>query len=228
MKTDGADIAIVIAAAGSGTRFGSPLPKQFCELQGLPVALHAVNRFRKQLPEAQIIAVVSRDRLDYWRELCLSHGVEPTAAVAGGETRWQSVKNAIGVIDSSRTIVLIHDGARPLVAPAVTSNVIAEIRTHGADGAIPAIAVTDSLRHLTPAGSRAVVRSEYLAVQTPQAFDLAKLRKAYTLPYTPSMTDDASVMEAAGFTNLTLVDGSEATLKITRPLDLKIAELYLG
>lgn len=221
-------IAIVIAAAGSGTRFGSELPKQYCLLEGVPVVVHAIRRFQKALPDAPIVAVVAADRLDYWAQLCSDHSLGHVPAVAGGDTRWASVKSALELISPHRDIVMIHDGARPLVDSQVISRLLDALIPSEISGALPVLPMTDSLRQLRGnSQSSAVDRSEFVAVQTPQAFRLDQLRQSYKSPYSPLMTDDASVMEAAGFTGIALVEGSEATLKITRPIDLDIAALHL-
>ncbi|MCM1348495.1 MAG: 2-C-methyl-D-erythritol 4-phosphate cytidylyltransferase [Firmicutes bacterium] len=225
--TDGANVAVVIAAAGSGSRFGSELPKQFCELNGLPVAFHAIERLRSFLPKARIITVLAPGKLDYWADLCRRHNILPTLTASGGDTRWQSVKNALELIDSTTDIVMVHDAARPIVMERVVRQ-LSQAVAAGADGALPVVPMTDSLRMDCEAGgSLAVDRSKFHAVQTPQAFNLAKLKEAYQIPWRPEFTDDASVMEAAGFGNIELVEGDEATLKITRPVDIELAVLYL-
>ncbi len=222
----GKDTAVIVVAAGRGSRFGSELPKQFCLLDGRPVLFHSIERFRDALPGAEIITVLSADRIDYWNDICREYDFEATDICTGGSTRWESVSNALATIGSGIDKVLIHDAARPLVSADVVYRLLAEIES-GAAGAIPVLPMVDSLRRLSPDGSETVDRSLYRAVQTPQAFPLDKLLKAYTLPYSPEMTDDASVMEAAGFSDIRLIDGDEATLKITRPVDLAIAGLYL-
>lgn len=119
--------------------------------------------------------------------------------------------------------VLVHDGARPLVDEETIRAVIrASVNT---DGAVPVIPVTDSLRKIGEDGvsSEPVDRSSYRAVQTPQGSRLWRLRQAYEMPYDESFTDDASVLAAAGFSNIVLVKGSVRNIKITTPEDLKIA-----
>ena len=145
------------------------------------------------------------------------------------ETYDESVKNAVlslGDAPGGET-VLVHDGARPLVEEELILRTASfAINT---DGALPAVAVTDSLRRLDDdeVTSEPVDRTRYRAVQTPQAFALWRLSEAYSLPYDESFTDDASVMAAAGFTNLVLVPGSYRNIKITNPIDLAIAELLI-
>ena len=222
----GENIGIIIVAAGSGSRFGSELPKQFCMLGDKPVLIHAIERFQSFLPQAHIIVVVSADRLQFWNDLKQCYQVSGTAETIGGKTRWGSVRNAISQLPVSTSRIMVHDGARPLVDAKVIERLLDA--SDNADGALPVLPMTDSLRMATASDeSHAVDRSQFFAVQTPQVFRADKLRKAYTLPYSSIMTDDASVMEAAGFNNIRLCEGSETTLKITRPIDIHIARLHL-
>ena len=221
------DIAIIIVAAGNGSRFGSELPKQYCQLGGRPVVMHSIERFRLFLPDARIVLVLSEDRIDFWKNLCREQGFISPQVVSGGKTRWESVKNALESLDQEVKTVMVHDGARPLVSRDVLCRLI-DCLDKGAEGALPVIPLTDSIRQLNPDGSsNAVDRSRYVAVQTPQAFPLHLLKESYRQPYCGTMTDDASVMEAAGHFDIRLVEGDEATLKITRPADILIAGLYL-
>ena len=139
------------------------------------------------------------------------------------------MKNALTSIPaiSSKDIVLVHDAARPLMTTQVAERLIAALDS-GFDGAVPAVHVVDSIREIQQDGSSvAVDRSKYRAVQTPQAFLLEDLRQAYELPFSPLMTDDASVMEAYGRTNVALVEGENSLMKITRPGDMEYIEYFL-
>ena len=220
----------VIVAAGSGTRFGGKLPKQFLPLAGKPMLMHTIEAFRKALPAGETMLVLSAGMIPLWQDLCATHGVESPRIIEGGATRWESVKHAIDALADAPAgaTVLIHDGARPLVSADLIKRVVAYARN--TDGAIPAVPVTDSLRKISENGvsSEAVDRSLYRAVQTPQAFSLWRLREAYSLPYDEAFTDDASVMAAAGFENIVLVEGSSDNIKITTPLDMAVAEARLS
>lgn len=213
----------IVVAAGSGSRFGSQLPKQFCLLGGRPVLMTTIERLRKSLPDqAEIVLVLSADYTGYWADLCRGHGFVSPEVVVGGATRWHSVKNALDAVGPAE-YVYVHDGARPLVCADVLERLERALQL-GVDGAIPVVKLPDSLRMVTPDGSASVDRSVYRAVQTPQAFDGKKLAEAYRQEYLPVFTDDASVMEAAGYRNLELVEGSANTVKITAPEDLMIVE----
>ncbi|MDE7389133.1 MAG: 2-C-methyl-D-erythritol 4-phosphate cytidylyltransferase [Muribaculaceae bacterium] len=204
----------IIVAAGSGSRFGSELPKQFCMLGERTVLDHAIEHIESALPGSTTVVVLSPEHL---------HRVNGRITAIGGSTRWESVKHALeATADMKADVITVHDGARPLPPADMIRRVTEACRTH--QGAIPVIEVTDSLRRKdgTP-----VNRSEFRAVQTPQAFRADLLRHAYSLPYRPDFTDDASVMSAAGYTDIALVDGDPRNLKITRPADIEIAAIYL-
>ncbi len=127
--------------------------------------------------------------------------------MAGGSTRWESVKNAVDAYGADADIITVHDGARPLVGRRVVEAVVAAVAS-GAKGAVLMVALSDSIRHVGADGSsKAVDRAAYVAVQTPQGFSGMEFRQAYGMPYSPAFTDDASVMEAAGY-DVSLVEGS--------------------
>ena len=222
-------------AAGRGSRFGSEIPKQFLPLSGLPVVCHSIRAFEKTLPGGIVIVVLPPRDYDHWRTVvdnaCAKAGISEPIYAKGGATRWESVKNGLAAVPAvvpAGTVVLVHDGARPLVSEAVISRVRAASRN--TDCAIPAVPVTDSLRRLddgTGPMSEPVDRSAYRAVQTPQGATLWRMREAYALPYSETFTDDASVLAEAGFENQVLVDGAADNIKITNPFDLAVAELLL-
>lgn len=214
----------IIVAAGSGSRFGAALPKQYCLMNGRPVLMHTIENMRVALPDSHIVLVLNKDFVDYWAELCEQYSFESPCVVVGGDSRWQSVKNAIDTIPDDAEVITVHDGARPIVDRMMVERLIAALDE--APGAIPVVSVTDSLRQLNEQGSVPVDRALYKAVQTPQVFQAEKLIEAYSLPFTPTFTDDASVMAAMGY-EVALVEGDTYNIKITNPLDIEIAQLYL-
>lgn len=221
------DIKIIIVAAGKGCRFGSDCPKQYCLMGGRPVLMTTIDSFRKALPEAEIVVVISPEMQSLWDTLCGDFAFNSPRTVYGGATRWESVKNGLMCFEATNPddVVLVHDAARPIVPAEMIRRVVDAAKKH--DGAIPVVPVTDSLRMTTEEGSVSVDRSLYKAVQTPQGFQYWKLLKAYGQPYSPVFTDDASVMEKAGFGDMALVEGDLRTMKITNPNDIKIAEMML-
>lgn len=222
------NIHIIIAAAGFGSRYGDKLPKQYCLLGGEPVLMHTIRALRRALPKAELTLVISPEMQDLWAGLCAEHSFESPRTVMGGGSRWESVRNAVEAIPAEGAdIVMVHDGARPVVTPQMARR-LADAIDCGAVAAIPVVGVTDSLRMLQDGGgSSSVDRSRLVAVQTPQAFRADTLKAAYRLPYSPLFTDDASVVEAAGFGAPALVEGSPFNIKITHPHDIEVAAIYL-
>lgn len=222
-------ITIITVAAGSGSRFGGPLPKQFCEIAGRPVVMRAIDNLRSALPEAEHILVLSGSEINRWNDLCHFYNFDSPTVVSGGSTRTESVRNALSIVDVANDhLVMVHDGARPFPSVAMVQALSAAFEDSSVDGALPVVPVTDSIRDISGSRSVAVDRSNYRAVQTPQAFRAALLLDAYSRCDGGVFTDDASVMEAAGFDKLVLVDGSPYNLKVTNPADIAIAEAVLA
>ena len=216
----------IIVAGGSGTRFGAEVPKQFLELGGRPVLMRTISAFRGGFSD--VIVTLPEGQMALWRELCERYGFAvPHRVVAGGETRWHSVKNALDSIGdiSDVDIIAVHDGVRPLVTAEVISRTVEAARRDGA--AIPVVMLNDSVRQVEKGASHALDRSTLRAVQTPQVFDARVLMAAYGQPFESTFTDDASVVERAGH-SVTLVEGDPQNLKITRPMDLALAEYLLN
>ena len=217
---------IIIVAGGKGLRMGSDIPKQFLPIDGLPVLMRTIRRFREYDADINIILVLPKSQQEYWHSLCKEYQFNERYTIAdGGETRFHSVSNGLSLVpDDAEGVVGVHDGVRPFPAIDVISNCYATARSQGA--VIPVIPVVETVRHLEDNDSRTVSRDEYRLVQTPQTFDIQLLKRAYRQPFTPMFTDDASVVEALGDT-ITLVEGNRENIKITTPFDLKIAEAIL-
>lgn len=224
---DKCKVCHIIVAAGSGSRFGSTLPKQFCDLDGRPLLMTTIERMRSVSDGAAILLVLSEGFVDWWADECRECGFVSPPVVVGGATRWHSVKNALAALPEGVDIVTVHDGARPVVTARVVESVVSAVAS-GAHGAIPVVPVTDSLRCVdADGGSHAVDRSGFRAVQTPQGFRADELVAAYSRDYRPEFTDDASVMEHAGYSPLQLVDGDPANIKVTHPFDMAVAAMLL-
>ncbi|WP_298575047.1 2-C-methyl-D-erythritol 4-phosphate cytidylyltransferase [uncultured Porphyromonas sp.] len=214
----------IIVAGGRGLRMGEELPKQFLPLCGKPVLMRTLELFEGEVN--RIILVLPEDHIPFWQELCERyHFTLPHTVALGGETRFHSVRSGLSHLPQAG-LVAVHDGVRPLVSSALIRRSFEEAERSGA--ALPACPVTDSLRLRQDEGkSEAVDRSRYVAVQTPQTFDLGRLQRAYEQAYSPLFTDDASVYEAASLGSITLVAGEETNIKLTTPRDLLLAELLL-
>ncbi|MCB0820990.1 MAG: 2-C-methyl-D-erythritol 4-phosphate cytidylyltransferase, partial [Bacteroidetes bacterium] len=146
----------------------------------------------------------------------------PHELVAGGETRFHSVKNGLDKISSG--LVMVHDGVRPLVSADTIKNVLAKATESGA--AIPCVAVSESLRMKQDNQTQVVDRSKFMLVQTPQCFSYELMHAAFQQEYSNGFTDCASVIEAAGH-SVSVVEGNQSNIKITHPADLIFAEAIL-
>lgn len=214
----------VIVAGGQGLRMGTDIPKQFLLLAGRPVLMHTLGLFAHC---ERIVLALPQGQIAYWHELCEQYHFDLEHQVcAGGETRFHSVQHALEALGETSGLVAVHDGVRPLVSPAVIAACYEAASSYGA--ALPCLPVIDSLRQLEGDSSHAVPRRAYVAVQTPQTFELERLRAAYDLGYDECFTDDASVYEAAGLGCPHLVVGHAENIKITNPQDLATAEYLLG
>ncbi len=210
----------VIVAGGSGTRMGADVPKQFLLLAGRPVLMHTLERF----VSCECILVLPDSQIEYWRGLCKAyHFTQPHAVVCGGATRSESVMNGLSRVPND-ALVAIHDGVRPLVAHTVVEESFKAAAEYGS--AVPVIDCVDSLRRGTREQNEAVNRAEYLLVQTPQTFQASLIKSAYVSAPDVIQTDDATVLEKAG-TPIHLIKGNKGNIKITLPIDLKIAEALL-
>lgn len=214
----------IIVAGGRGLRMGGELPKQFLPLGGKPVLMRTLEIFEGEVN--RIILVLPEDHIPFWQELCQRyHFTLPHTVALGGETRFHSVRSGLSHLPQEG-LVAVHDGVRPLVSRVLIRRSFEEAERSGA--ALPACPVTDSLRLRQDEGkSEAVDRSRYVAVQTPQTFDLGRLQQAYEQAYSPLFTDDASVYEAESLGSITLIDGEATNIKLTTPRDLLLAELLL-
>lgn len=220
----------IIVAGGKGLRMGGDIPKQFIPVNGMPVLMHTIRRFREFDPQMHIVLVLPKDHQDYWRQLCSEYSFTDKHDIAdGGSTRFHSSQNGIMALAEApdTDIVAIHDGVRPLVSVETIGRCFTAAAESGA--AIPVLPVIDTLRYVGHADENGVntepghnvLRSDYRVVQTPQTFRLALLRRAFTQPFSERFTDDASVVEALG-EKVTMVDGNRENIKITTPYDLKV------
>ena len=217
----------ILVAGGSGTRMGTDQPKQFLLLRGEPVLLHTLRRFAEPaLGVAEVVLVLPGNQLDTWRELCSEFDVAiPHRLVAGGATRWASVKAGLAALAGhAEGLVAVHDGVRPLVSRAVVERTYAAAATHAAAAA--AVLPKDSVRLVSQHGSAAQNRSRLRLMQTPQTFEIGLLRRAYAMPELATFTDDATVVD--DLCRVQLVEGDYRNLKITTPEDLLVAEALLG
>lgn len=214
----------LIVAGGSGSRMKGDIPKQFMELNGRPILMHTFDVFKNIDKNLEFILVLPEIQIEFWKELCKQHNFEIEHKIAiGGETRFFSVKNGLDLI-SGEGIVFIHDGVRPLVSKQTIENCLVETLANG--NALPVVSVPESIRYVDSEGNKAVDRSKYHLVQTPQTFKTEIIKQAYQQPFSSKFTDDASVLEKLGV-KINLVAGNRENIKITYPEDLLIAKSFL-
>lgn len=217
-------IHAVFVAGGSGSRMGSDLPKQFLPLGGLPVLVRTISRFVEAWPNARVITVLPAHHFDTWKELCIKHEFNvPQTLVAGGLTRFHSVRNALDKVPDG-AVVSIHDGVRPLISRDLLLAMADRIQTVPA--LVPVVPVVDTLRSVDPSVP-APDRSKTVAVQTPQMFWSELIKAAYDQAYDLSFTDDASVAEKAKIP-LSFIEGERFNIKITTPEDMVLAEAVMS
>ncbi|MGM0375381.1 MAG: 2-C-methyl-D-erythritol 4-phosphate cytidylyltransferase [Bacteroidota bacterium] len=210
----------IVVAGGRGFRMGEKVPKQFLPVGNRPVLMRTIDLFLAFHPSMSVVLVLPEDQFDYWKELCRRYHFEKKHhVVAGGKTRFESVKNGLKAVRKS-DVVAIHDGVRPFVSHETIDRCFNAAQKYGA--AVPVVEVVETIRKIGNRGSEVVPRDDYRLVQTPQVFRVSLIKEAYDRCSALSFTDDASVAEAAGH-KITLVEGNRENIKITSPFDLLIA-----
>ncbi|MDB1088013.1 2-C-methyl-D-erythritol 4-phosphate cytidylyltransferase [Streptomyces sp. ACA25] len=237
--------AAVLPAAGRGVRLGPGSPKALRQLNGTPMLVHAVRALARARAVSLVVVVAPPGGAAEVRALLDEHPLPETVGstvevlvVPGGETRQDSVRRGLDALPADVGVVLVHDAARPLVPVDTVDAVAAAVRA-GAPAVVPALPVTDTVKQVSADAGRErgtpepVVatpdRSLLRAVQTPQGFDRATLVKAHQRFRSPGegATDDAGLVERLGVP-VVLIPGHEEAFKVTRPLDLVLAEAVLA
>lgn len=219
--------AALVVAGGKGMRMGTSLPKQYLALGGKPVLMHTLERFFQTDPSLLLLVVLPKEDFVYWENLCELHAFTlPHQLVAGGASRFQSVKNGLLALPFSQGLVAIHDGVRPFVAPEVILESFATAQTDGS--AIPVVPLKDSLRKVGAAGQSSFQdRANFRLVQTPQTFQVERLLQAFQVEELSIFTDDATVYEHQGW-EISLIEGNSENIKLTTPEDLAFAEFLVA
>ena len=213
----------IIVAGGSGSRMKSFLPKQFISLAGEPILMKTIEVFKRFNSEMKIIVVLAQQQIIFWKELCNKYSfVIDHEVIAGGDTRYHSVKNGLSVI-SGDGLVAIHDGVRPLVSNETINRCFKMASIYG--NSIPCISVYESVRCVDGEINEIIDRKKLRLIQTPQVFSCAQIKDAYNQFYEANFTDDASVLEKMGYP-IYLTEGNRENIKITDPFDLYMAEYY--
>jgi 2-C-methyl-D-erythritol 4-phosphate cytidylyltransferase len=212
----------IIVGGGTGKRMQNAVAKQFLLLKNKPVLMHTILAFHNSLFKPEIIVVIPTDLHPYWKELCLKYDFTiPHQVIGGGDQRFHSVRNGLMAIKGDG-IVAIHDAVRPLASTKLITNAFEAAQQEG--NAIACVKPVDSVRRVKHDRSKVVNRDELVMIQTPQTFEISQLRTAYQQPYQPEFTDDASVVEKAGF-KINLIEGERNNLKITYQEDLELTNL---
>ena len=215
----------IIVAAGAGTRMGATVPKQFILVNNKPVLYYSIQAFLNAFADIQVILVLPVDYTDMGQEIIDAYfDNEKIRITAGGDTRFQSVKNGLQLVEGD-SIIFVHDGVRCLLTENLIHRCYANAFETGT--AIPVIASNDSVRIINEEGNDSIDRNKVMLVQTPQTFHSKILLPAFNIDYKEKFTDEATVVEAFGL-KVTLVEGEENNIKITRPMDLLLAEKIIN
>ena len=215
---------VIIVAGGSGVRMNSDIPKQFQNVNGIPVLFYTLKCFDRYIKGIPIILVLPEPYIEYWKSITKKNKFDyPHKIIKGGENRFFSVKNGLSLIEEPG-LIAIHDGVRPLVSQETLHRVFLKAEKEG--NAVPAISIAESMRNIETGISKPVNRDLFRLIQTPQCFHSELVKRAYEQNYREKFTDDASVVEVLGI-KINLVEGNPENIKITRPSDLKYAEALL-
>jgi 2-C-methyl-D-erythritol 4-phosphate cytidylyltransferase len=215
----------IIVAGGSGARMNNTIPKQFLLLNGKPVMYYAINTFLQTFDDCKIVLVLPEEHIATGQEIIDAFfDYQRIQIVVGGRTRFHSVQNGLAHINDEDSIVFVHDAVRPMVSAALVQRCYDAAIEFGT--AVPAVDCKDSVRIINDDSNEAIERSSVKLVQTPQAFHAKILLPAFKIDYKDKFTDEATVVEAFGL-KVSLVDGDEANIKITKPVDILVAESML-
>jgi 2-C-methyl-D-erythritol 4-phosphate cytidylyltransferase len=230
-------VSVIIPAAGLGTRMGRRSPekegvsrKQFMLLNGSPILVHTIRKFLSSPLITEIVVALRGDDLNWAEELLSGQGLaQSVRAVQGGETRQQSVENALATISDDTELVAVHDAVRPFIEREVIEKVIREAAQTGA--AIVGIVPVDTVKQVHRNKVRATLpRERLILTQTPQVFQVALLRKAFERARQDLFigTDESSLVERLEEVEVSVVPGTDRNIKITKPSDMDLARLYLA
>ena len=207
----------IIVAGGTGTRMGGKIPKQFIEINSKPVIIYSFEAFYHYDRSIRFILALHPDYSSMWKKIIKKYpDYSNLEVVAGGKTRFHSVRNAVQII-REEALIAVHDAVRPLVSINTISRCFEIAGINGC--AVPCMEISESLRELEADGSRPVDRNKIRTIQTPQVFRSDILIQAYSQRYSVKYTDDSTVVENAGY-KITLTEGNRHNIKITTKEDL--------
>jgi 2-C-methyl-D-erythritol 4-phosphate cytidylyltransferase len=204
--------------------------KQFMLLEGAPILIHTIRKFLHCVAVSEIVVALRAEDIDWARGLIhQERPSKPVRVVEGGETRQDSVENALATLRPDTELVAVHDAVRPFIDPVLVDKVIAEAATTGA--AIVGIVPVDTVKRVHKNKIRATLPREHLVLaQTPQVFRFDLLKRAFEAARSDSFTatDEASLVERLEQVEVSVVQGSDRNIKITKPSDMELARLFLS
>jgi 2-C-methyl-D-erythritol 4-phosphate cytidylyltransferase len=229
--------AVILPAAGLGTRMGhgsaertGTSRKQFMLLDGSPILLHTIRKFVACPPVGEIVVALRHEDMDWFADLLRQEALStPVRLVEGGDSRQESVRNALAALDSDTDLVVVHDAVRPFIDRATIEKVIEEAASSGA--AIVGIVPVDTVKQVRKNKIRATLPREHLTLaQTPQVFRYALLKQAFEKAREDDFigTDESSLVEHLEEVEVSVVLGSDRNIKITKPSDMDLARLFLA
>jgi 2-C-methyl-D-erythritol 4-phosphate cytidylyltransferase len=228
------NVSVILPAAGLGTRMGREKSgtsrKQFMLLDGAPILVHTIRKFLQCPSVTEIVVALRAEDMDWARGLIEKEKTsKPVRLVVGGETRQQSVENALASLPADTDLVAVHDAVRPFITPELVEQVIADAAKSGAS--IVGIVPVDTVKQVHKNKIRSTLPREHLVLaQTPQVFRLPLLKQAFAAARSDTFTgtDEASLVERLEQVEVTVVQGSDRNIKITKPTDMELARLFLS
>ncbi len=229
------NVSVIIPAAGLGTRMGREKSgvsrKQFMLLDGAPILIHTIRKFLRCPSVTEIVIALRAEDMDWARELVAAEKAsKPVRFVEGGDSRQESVEHALATLASGTELVAVHDAVRPFIAPEIVEKVIAEAAHSGA--AIVGIVPVDTVKqmHKKDKIKSTLPREHLVMAQTPQVFKFDLLKEAFAAARADQFigTDEASLVERLERIDVSVVQGSDRNIKITKPTDMDLAHLFLA
>ncbi len=230
-------VSVILPAAGLGTRMGRAVPekagtsrKQFMLLEGSPILLHTIRKFVSSSAVSEIVVALRAEDLEWVRDLLERESFpKPVRLVEGGDSRQESVENALATLDAATELVAVHDAVRPFIELSVLEKVFAEAEEAGA--AIVGIVPVDTVKQVHRNKIRQTIpRDRLILAQTPQVFRFDLLKQAFAKAREDGFTgtDESSLVERLEQVEVSVVPGSDRNIKITKPSDMDLARLFLA
>jgi 2-C-methyl-D-erythritol 4-phosphate cytidylyltransferase len=231
------NVSVILPAAGLGTRMGRTAPekagtsrKQFMLLEGSPILLHTIRKFVSSLEVSEIVVALRAEEMEWVRELLAAEKFsKPVRLVEGGDSRQESVENALATLPSGTELVAVHDAVRPFIEHSVLEKVFAEAAETGA--AIVGIVPVDTVKQVHRNKIRQTIpRERLILAQTPQVFRFDLLKQAFAKAREDGFagTDESSLVERLDQVEVSVIPGSDRNIKITKPSDMDLARLFLA